>query len=390
MCKSELCIFFFKTPSHPEGVVFILELYHRQAKKERTTCCNKNKLMKGGMYTIVPTETPTQKSTERKRKMTTEKTLSLVRLSDVQLQEVKWLWKPYIPFGKLTIIQGDPGEGKTTFALRLAAACSSGVALPGMEISEPFNVIYQTAEDGLGDTIKPRLIEAGADESRVLNICEDTDPLSLSDERIEQAIGQTDAKLMILDPIQGYIGERIDINRANEIRTILKKVAAVAERTGCAIIMVGHLNKAQGSSSAYRGLGSIDFRAAARSVLLVGRLRKEPNVRVIVHDKSSLAPEGKSIAFNLGKEDGFYWLDGYSEISAEELLCGFSAETKTAVAEELIRSMLADGKEVTAEEIFRTAANKNISQRTVNEAKKNIDGIKSRKVGKGWSWSIPE
>ena len=339
---------------------------------------------------IVPTETPTQKSTERKRKMTTEKTLSLVRLSDVQLQEVKWLWKPYIPFGKLTIIQGDPGEGKTTFALRLTAACSSGVALPGMEISEPFNVIYQTAEDGLGDTIKPRLIEAGADESRVLNICEDTDPLSLLDERIEQAIRQTNAKLMILDPIQGYIGERIDINRANEIRTVLKKVSAVAERTGCAIIMVGHLNKAQGSSSAYRGLGSIDFRAAARSVLLVGRLRKEPNVRVIVHDKSSLAPEGKSIAFNLGNEDGFYWLDGYSEISAEELLCGFSAETKTAVAEELIRSMLADGKEVTAEEIFRTAANKNISQRTVNEAKKNIDGIISRKVGKGWAWSIPE
>lgn len=159
---------------------------------------------------IVPIETPMQKSTERKEKMTTEKTLSLVRMSDVQLQEVKWLWKPYIPFGKLTIIQGDPGEGKTTFALRLAAACSSGVALPGMEIAEPFNVIYQTSEDGLGDTIKPRLIEAGADESRVLNICEDTDPLSLSDERIEQAIRQTNAKLMILDPIQGYIGERID------------------------------------------------------------------------------------------------------------------------------------------------------------------------------------
>lgn len=272
---------------------------------------------------IVPIEPSTQKTIERRLKMTNGKTLSLVRMSDVQLQEVKWLWKPYIPFGKLTIIQGDPGEGKTTFALQLAAACSSGVALPGMEIAEPFNVIYQTAEDGLGDTIKPRLIEAGADESRVLNICEDTDPLSLSDERIEQAIRQTDAKLMILDPIQGYIGERIDINRANEIRTVLKKVAAVAERTGCAIIMVGHLNKAQGSSSAYRGLGSIDFRAAARSVLLVGRLRKEPNVRVIVHDKSSLAPEGKSIAFNLGNEDGFYWLDGYSEISAEELLWWF-------------------------------------------------------------------
>lgn len=322
--------------------------------------------------------------------MSTEKTLSLVRMSDVRLQEVKWLWKPYIPFGKLTIIQGDPGEGKTTLALRLAAACSSGTALPGMEIAQPFNVIYQTAEDGLGDTVKPRLIEAGADESKVLNICEDTDALSLSDERIEQAIKQTGAKLMILDPIQGYIGERIDINRANEIRSVLKKVAAVAERTGCAIVMVGHLNKAQGSSSAYRGLGSIDFRAAARSVLLVGRLRKEPNVRVMVHDKSSLAPEGKTVAFNLGNEEGFYWLDGYGDITAEELLSGFSHDTKTALAENLIRDLLADSKEVTAEKIFKTAADKNISRRTVNEAKKNISGITTRKVGKGWAWSIPE
>lgn len=312
----------------------------------------------------------------------------MIRMSDVELQEVNWLWKPYIPFGKITIVQGDPGEGKTTFALQLAAACTSGRALPGMENTEPFNVIYQTAEDGLGDTIKPRLVEANADESRVLNINEDTNPLYLSDERIEKAILQTNAKLMILDPIQGYVGEKVDINRANEIRSVLKKLSSVAERTGCAIVLVGHLNKAKGASSAYRGLGSIDFRAAARSVLLVGRLKNEPNVRVIVHDKSSLAPEGKSIAFNLGNEKGFHWLDGYSDISSEELLCGISNETKTAVAEDLIRDMLEDGAEVPADEIFRMAQAKNISRRTVNEAKKNIVGIKSKKVGKGWNWYL--
>lgn len=322
--------------------------------------------------------------------MTTETKLQLIRMSEVELQEVKWLWKPYIPFGKLTIIQGDPGEGKTTFALRLAAACSSGKALPGMEATEPFRVIYQTAEDGLGDTIKPRLIEAGADEDMVLSIIEDSDPLSLSDERIEKAIVETGAKLMILDPIQGYIGESVDINRANEIRSVLKKVSAAADRTGCAIVLVGHLNKAKGASAQYRGLGSIDFRAAARSVLLVGRLRKEPNVRVIVHDKSSLAPEGKSLAFNLGNENGFYWLDGYGEITADELLCGYAAETKTAMAEKLIRDMLEDGRERMAEEIFAVAKSKDISERTVNEAKRKIPNVKSRKVGKNWAWSIPE
>ena len=302
---------------------------------------------------------------------------------------MQWLWKPYIPFGKLTIIQGDPGEGKTTLALRLAAACSTGTLLPGMEPMEPFNVIYQSAEDGMGDTIKPRLMEAGADLDRVLSIVEDKKQLSLLDERIEKAIREHNARLIILDPIQGYIGSRVDINRANEIRTVLKRVSSIAERTGCAIVLIGHLNKASGSSSAYRGLGSIDFRAAARSVLLIGRLKNDPTVRVIVHDKSSLAPEGKSLAFGLGDEEGFRWLDGYDGITAEELLCGYTAETKTAAAEDLIRSMLAGGQETMAEDVFRAAQQRGISRRTVNEAKKSIPNIVTKKNGKYWFWSLP-
>ncbi len=319
-----------------------------------------------------------------------ENSLRLIRMSEVELQNVDWLWYPYIAFGKITIIQGDPGEGKTTLALRLAAACSNGTALPEMHEHEPFNVIYQTAEDGLGDTVKPRLMDAGADESKIFCISEDEKALSFLDERLENAITATGARLMILDPLQAYLGEKIDMNRANEIRSVLKKVAAVAERTGCAIVLVGHLNKAQGSSSSYRGLGSIDFRAAARSVLLVGRLKKEPNVRVIVHDKSSLAPEGHSLAFALGDEDGFRWLDGYGDMTSDELLCGIGSETKTAAAEDLIRSMLAAEETVYADEIFRVAAMKNISRRTVNEAKKNIDGIVTKKNGRNWCWSLPQ
>ena len=326
----------------------------------------------------------------RKEKQSLEEKVEVIKYSDVELQQVQWLWHPYIPFGKLTIIQGDPGEGKTTLALRLAAACATGNPLPGMESMEPFNVIYQSAEDGMGDTIKPRLMEAGADLDRVLSIVEDKKQLSLLDERIEKAIQEHNARLMILDPIQGYIGSRVDINRANEIRTVLKSVSSVAERTGCAVVLIGHLNKASGTSSAYRGLGSIDFRAAARSVLLIGRLKSDPTVRVIVHDKSSLAPEGKSLAFALGDEEGFRWLEGYEGISAEELLCGFTAETKTAAAEELIRSMLAGGGEVLSETVFQAAQQKGISRRTVNEAKKNIPGIVTKKNGKNWSWQLPK
>ena len=242
----------------------------------------------------------------------------------------------------------------------------------------------------MGDTIKPRLMDAHADENRIFCIHEGEKSLTLLDERIEKAIDQTGARLMILDPVQGYVGENIDMNRANEIRTVMKKLAAVAERTGCAVVLVGHLNKTGGANSSYRGLGSIDFRAAARSVLLVGRLKREPNVRVIVHDKSSLAPEGKSMAFSLGNSDGFRWLEGYDSITSEELLCGVSPETKTAAAENLIRFMLSDGSSVAADEIFRRAESQHISRRTVNEAKKNIPEIITRKAGRGWTWTIPK
>lgn len=172
--------------------------------------------------------------------------------------------------------------------------------------------------------------------------------LSLLDERIEKAIKEKHARLIILDPLQGYLETDTDMNRTNEIRPIFRRLGEIAQETGCAVVLIGHLNKATGSGSAYRGLGSMDFRAAARSVLLVGRLRKEPNVRVIIHDKSSLTPEGKAIAFNLGNEEGFHWLDGYDGITSEELLGGFGgrSDSKTAQAEELIRSILADGNAV--------------------------------------------
>ena len=316
-------------------------------------------------------------------------TLDIRAMSEIELQEVKWLWKPYIPAGKITILEGDPGKGKTTLALRLAAACSTGSPMPGMEPTEPMYVIYQTAEDGLGDTIKPRLIDAGADETHVLNIVEDERSLTLLDERIEHAIITTGAKLIILDPIQGYLGDGVDMHRANDIRTVMKNIASVAERTGCAVVLVGHLNKTSGQNSAYRGLGSIDFYAAARSVLIVGQLKDQPNVRVIVHEKSSLSPNGESLAFSLGTEAGFHWLDGYEGISSAEILSGvIKSESKTSQAVELIADMLADGKEVHSEEILRAAEAMGISRRTVNAAKKSFPNMRTRKVGAQWMWSL--
>lgn len=188
----------------------------------------------------------------------------MIRMSEVQSQEIEWLWYPFIPYGKLTIIQGDPGDGKTTMVLNLAAKLSKGEALDeNMKVTEPVNVIYQTAEDGLADTVKPRLELAGADCERIIVIDESDKSLSMVDERLEEAIMRTGARLLILDPIQAYLGGGMDMNRANEARDMTKKLGALAEKTKCAIILIGHMNKASGNKTAYRGMGSIDFFAVA-------------------------------------------------------------------------------------------------------------------------------
>ena len=132
--------------------------------------------------------------------------LQLIKMSEIQSQEVSWLWYPFIPYGKLTIIQGDPGDGKTTLVLNIAAKLSKGKGLDcEMKLAEPLNVIYQTAEDGLADTVKPRLEMAGADCERISVIDESIKSLSMIDERLERAVIKTGAKLLILDPIQAVI-----------------------------------------------------------------------------------------------------------------------------------------------------------------------------------------
>lgn len=309
-------------------------------------------------------------------------TVKIIRMSDVELTPVEWLWKPYLPFGKLSVLQGNPGEGKTYFAMHLAAACTNGKLLPNMERMEPFNVIYQTAEDGLGDTVKPRLIEAGADLDRVLVIDDSDVQLTLSDERIEKAIIENNARLVIIDPIQAYLGADVDMNRANEVRPIFMRLGQVAQRTGCAILLIGHLNKAAGMQSLQRGLGSIDIAAAVRSVMFIGKLKHDPTMRILTHEKSSLAPPGASLALSLGDEGGFRWVGEY-DITADEMLSGIEPqrETKTQQAKDLICALLAGGKQVLSEDIDKAALERGIPGRTVRDAKRELgDALKSKIV----------
>ena len=313
--------------------------------------------------------------------------LKMIRMSEIQSQEIEWLWYPFIPYGKLTIIQGDPGDGKTTMVLNLAAKLSKGEALDeNMKVTGPVNVIYQTAEDGLADTVKPRLELAGADCERIIVIDESDKSLSMVDERLEQAIVRTGARLLILDPIQAYLGGGMDMNRANEARDMTKKLGALAEKTKCAIILIGHMNKASGNKAAYRGMGSIDFFAVARSVLLVGRVEGESNTRAVVQIKNNLAAFGHPKAFALS-EDGFKWLGDY-EITVDEVLGGITPKAnKMEQAKQMLRELAETQSAVLSNEIFDRANELGISKRTLENAKKEL-GVQTRKINNAWYWEL--
>ena len=323
--------------------------------------------------------------------------LKLIHMEDVVSKEVEWLWYPYIPYGKITIIEGDPGEGKTTLVLKLAAALSRGLPLPCDDDKEyePIHIIYQTAEDGIEDTIKPRLEKAGADCSMIRVIDETDKELSMTDDRLEQAIIETGARLIILDPIQAYIGATVDMHRANEIRPVLKHLGIIAEKHNCAIILIGHMNKASGSKSTYRGLGSIDIQATARSVLLVARLRDKPNIRIMAHDKSSLAPAGDAIGFEMTEDNGMVCIGPY-DITIDELLSGNEGrgKKKLDIAENFIKEYFGTNKVIPSNEIMVEAAKRSIKRNTLLSAKKKL-GITSdkEKAEDGtiyWTWIMPE
>ena len=327
-----------------------------------------------------------------------EPNLKLINMEQVEVEKIDWLLYPFIPFGKVTIVQGDPGEGKTTMVLQIIAKLTKGEAvLPSnsdesaleektMDL-EPVNVIYQTAEDGLGDTIKPRLLSAGADCSRVMVIDDNDQALTMMDARLEEAIIKTKARLVVLDPIQGFLGAAVDMHRANEIRPLMKRVAVLAEKYHCAIILIGHMNKNSNGKSSYRGLGSIDFKAAARSVLIVGRIKDEPEIRVVCHVKSSLAPEGKSIAFRLDKDTGFEWIGEY-DISADDLLSGDNRGQKIHEAKEFLKEILVSGS-VAQTKVAEEAESRGIKKKTLWNAKKELE-IDSVKIGNQWFWMLPE
>ena len=231
-------------------------------------------------------------------------TLEIIRASEVTPREVKWLWYPYIPFGKITLLQGDPGDGKSKFMLALSALLTDGKPLPFQEAEEasgPMTVIYQTTEDDADDTVVPRFIASGGNRDNLIFIKENEKHLTFGDDRLQQAIERYNVKLLILDPLSSYIGEDCSMNDANKTRTELNHLIKIGQETGCAIVVVAHMNKNRDTSPLYRTNGSIDIAAAARSILAVARTQNKENLseRYMVQVKSNLAPTGNAIVFEV-------------------------------------------------------------------------------------------
>lgn len=320
----------------------------------------------------------------------TKDELKIINGSEVEPKEVEWLWYPYIPLGKVTMIHGDPGDGKSTFMLNIAAALTRGEPLPFMdEGSEPMNVIYQNTEDDLDDTVIPRFMKAGGDLNRIFFIDEREKSLSFSDERIGETIRQTDAKLIIFNPISSYLGNDVSINLANEVRSRMNYLIEVAKETKCAVVVIGHMNKMSGAKAMYRASGSIDIIGAARSSLVVGQSPDNPDNRIMAVQKCNLAEKGLSIEFTI--EDGKVTPLQQVDVSADELLnssasVGNRSNTKTEKAKEVLVEMLSAGEKA-QQEIIAKMTELGISKRTAELAKSEL-GIKSRRNGSCWTWRL--
>jgi putative DNA primase/helicase len=331
----------------------------------------------------------------------------LVCLKDVKPECVSWLWGGRIPFGKLTLIEGDPGLGKSTLLLDLAARVSRGLAMPdfdGHEAAGPFDVIILTAEDGLGDTVRPRLDAAGADLTRVHALRavrkddgEEVFPtLSENLEQIERAIIETGAKLVGIDPVVSFIGSETNTWRDQDVRRILGPLAALAERLGVAIVLIRHLTKSNGAPAIYRGGGSIGFVAAVRSALLVARDPEDESRIVLASVKSNLAVKPDSLAYRLesaGDVARVVWDKTPVSLTADDLLRaqgeGDGDRTERDEAADFLRDLLQDGPKP-ATTIQTEAKRSGHAWRTVRRAKDALNVVvrKSGMTG-GWEWSLP-
>lgn len=345
----------------------------------------------------------TEKSpSENKQPVESDQLLPVVRMADVKTQKVDWLWPNRIASHSLTIMEGIEGVGKSTLLCAIAAGVTLGQGLPESESSTPGNVVWLSAEDDLARVLKPRLESAGVNCERVFAVGE---PFSLNERGLlglRAAIAQHQPKLVIIDPIFAFtLG---DANKGNDSRSLTGELKKIAEQFACAICLVRHVGKSKGlGDPRAAGLYSIEWRAAARSVLLIGADPDQPQKRAITQTKNNLGPPAASLGYLIQSDPDspsgarFFWT-GQSDLTAERILSQVRNEDdEEAVgrreATDFLRDALSDGARP-AKDIQTEARQCGISDRTLNRAKAAL-GIQSKKQGgtfsgrQNWVWELP-
>ena len=322
--------------------------------------------------------------------------------ADIDPAPIHWLWKPYLARGKLAILDGDPGTGKSFVAVDLAARLSRGGPMPdGQPLPRPCVTLLMNAEDDWADTVRPRAGAAGADLARVFVVGSQSgsDPHPTFPDchlDVVRLVAKHRADLLVIDPMMAYFPPRACVNSDQRIRQALAPLAALAHDSGCAVLLVRHLSKSGGTNAVYRGSGSIGILASARTGLLLACHPDDPELRVLAMTKSNLGPPAPSLGFRLpAAESGaaLRWT-GPVDLTADEL-CGAQAATVSRRPREraaaFLTDALASGPRPVAE-LEALAAEKGLSWKTVVRAKDEMrvraeqerDGVRSR-----WVWRHP-
>jgi len=332
----------------------------------------------------------------------------MVRLSDVQPERVSWLWPGRLPAGKLVVLDGDPAVGKSTLATDWAARISTGTPWPDGAPCPAGSVLVLSAEDGLADTIRPRVDAAGGDPAKVFALTEirylddggqqRARSVTLADvDSIRAAVVRVGARLIIVDVFMAYLPTRVDSHRDQDVRTVLGELAGLAEATGVCILLLRHLNKGTGGNPLYRGGGSIGIVGAARAAMIAAVDPDDETRRVLAVTKSNLAAMPPAMAYRLvdSPDDGcarVEW-DGTTGHLAGDLLGHHDDDERTERDEavEWLTTYLDDrGGEAPATEITKAAAQAlGLHVRTLRRARDRA-GIDKRKAGfgGGWTWYL--
>lgn len=317
-----------------------------------------------------------------------------VDLSSVEAKEVAWLMPPLIPYGMITVMEGDPGIGKSYLAMHIAAQISIGGNLPGVPKIKKGRVLYISAEDDPAYTIRPRIDAMGGDPRRIRI---QADYMALDQPGLRKLLLEVRRKpptLIIIDPLFAYVGSDKDMYRPNVIRELLSELKEIAEETGTAILLVRHLTKTKRDKAIYQGMGSMDVIGAARSAFLVTQHPDNPNQKLVLHVKHNIAERGQSWIYELIKENEdalpiLHWI-GPSDITIDDLMTREEGNRKSAFdkAIDFLREELKDRPQPAAL-IQEKAERLDISKRTLDRAREEI-GVIAQKKRKEWMLSLPD